>query len=43
MKAAGCIKSGKVFTLQVKMADPAGDPGVARPFGRHPHDGDGRG
>ena len=26
VKAAGCIKSGKVFTLQVKMADPAGDP-----------------
>jgi kynurenine formamidase len=26
VKAAGCIKSGKVFTLQVKMASPEGDP-----------------
>ena len=25
-KAAGCISSGKTFTLQVPMADPAGDP-----------------
>jgi len=24
--AAGAIKSGKVFTLQVKMANPEGDP-----------------
>ena len=26
VKAAGAIKSGKVFTLQVKMANPEGDP-----------------
>ena len=26
LKAAGSIKQGKVFTLQVKMANPAGDP-----------------
>ena len=26
LKAAGAIKSGKVFTLQVKMANPEGDP-----------------
>ena len=26
IKAAGSIKSGKVFTLQVKMANPEGDP-----------------
>ena len=26
VKSAGAIKSGKVFTLQVKMANPAGDP-----------------
>jgi kynurenine formamidase len=25
-RAAGCIRSGKVFTLQVKMANPEGDP-----------------
>ena len=41
--AAGSIKSGKVFTLQVKMANPEGDPVWPGRTGCGAHDGDRRG
>ena len=43
VKAAGSIKSGKVFTLQVKMANPDGDPVWPGRIGRRAHQCDGRG